>query len=71
MPQPLSDKAKGKQRAVEPVPIPPATRQLVIRFTDGIPDLELVLGKEDFVRGLKASVRCLQERYHVYNSIEQ
>ncbi|VDC01287.1 unnamed protein product [Peniophora sp. CBMAI 1063] len=57
MPQPLSDKAKGKQRAVESVPAPPATRQLVIRFTDGIPDLELTLGKDDSVRGLKASIR--------------
>ena len=41
MPNPLSDKAKGKQRAVEPIPIPPSTRQLVIRFTDGIPDSEI------------------------------
>ncbi|KZV63903.1 hypothetical protein PENSPDRAFT_589123 [Peniophora sp. CONT] len=57
MPQPLSDKAKGKQRAVDAVPVPPATRQLVIRFTDGIPDLELTLGKDESVRGLKFSIR--------------
>ena len=56
MPQPLSDKAKGKQRAVEPAaPVAPTTRQLVIRFTDGIPDLELTLSKEDSVRNLKSN----------------
>ena len=60
MPQHLSDKAKGKQRAVEPAaPVAPTTRQLVIRFTDGISDLELTLSKEDSVRNLKSNVRFL------------
>ena len=63
MPQPLSDKAKGKQRAVEPAaPVARTTRQLVIRFTDGIPDLELTLSKEDSVRNLKSNVRYLKPR---------
>ncbi|KAI0032788.1 hypothetical protein K488DRAFT_49163 [Vararia minispora EC-137] len=58
MRKPLSDKAKGKQRAVEPIPIPPSTRPLVIRFNDGIPDLSLRLGQNDTLRQLKANIRA-------------
>jgi len=57
MPQNLSDKAKGKQRADAPVPLPPTTRALVVRFTDGVPDLELRLGAADSMRELKHHIR--------------
>ena len=60
--QPLSEKAKGKQRA-DPVPedafnhdgpVPP--RQLMVRFTEGIQDLVLHLAEHDSVRDVKAKV---------------
>lgn len=66
----LSEKAKGKQRAVDlptdtqagPSRSPgsadePATRELVIRFTEGAPDLTVSVGKEDTVRNVKRTVR--------------
>lgn len=53
----LSEKAKGKQRAVEPQAPeeqPPATeRPLIVRFTDGLADLQLVLEAKDSVRRIK------------------
>jgi hypothetical protein len=61
----LSEKAKGKQRAVDPIPIPtpqpqPAaipTRELTIRFTEGITDLLLTINPGQSVRDVKANVR--------------
>lgn len=66
----LSDKAKGKQRAVElpssapevaltvGSPLDP-TRDLVIRFTEGIPDLVVAVDQQDAVRDVKRKVRSL------------
>ena len=58
---PLSEKAKGKQRAVEPQPVPEPpvthtpdqTRDLVIRFSEGVPDLVVSVGQRDAVRDVK------------------
>jgi len=71
--QHLSEKAKGKQRAIDvepspnagpssssspqPVPSEPATRELVIRFTEGAPDLTVSVNKQDTVRDIKRRVR--------------
>ncbi|KAF8500799.1 DUF2407 C-terminal domain-containing protein [Russula emetica] len=61
--QPLSEKAKGKQRA-DPIPkdvfnnggpIPP--RQLMVRFTEGVQDLVLQVAEDDSVRDVKAKIR--------------
>ena len=68
----LSEKAKGKQRAVEVEPASadagpsgsgmselqevPTTRQLVIRFAEGAPDLTVSVGKQDTVRDIKRNV---------------
>lgn len=68
-PPPLSEKAKGKQRAVEPPlaadqpaprpPLPEATsRDLVVRFTEGAPDLTIRLHRTDSVREVKKHVRA-------------
>jgi len=61
---PLSEKAKGKQRAVDPQPIPEPpvthipdqTRDLVIRFSEGVPDLVVSVGQRDAVRDVKEKV---------------
>jgi hypothetical protein len=62
---PLSDKAKGKQRATEPPSLPagssqpsapPAPRNLIIRFTDGEPDLSLQLPANAIGRDVKRMV---------------
>ena len=58
----LSEKAKGKQRAVEPQPeANPIDQQrlLTIRFTDGLPDLSMVLEarSKETIRRLKEKVR--------------
>jgi hypothetical protein len=57
----LSEKAKGKQRAVEyPAeldPEPVTSRDLVIRFTEGIPDLVLSVSQKDSIRDVKKNVR--------------
>jgi hypothetical protein len=67
----LSDKAKGKQRAVESlssvadlqVPSIPlesssqaSTRNLVVRFTEGLPDLIVPVNQQDAVRDVKKKV---------------
>ena len=58
----LSEKAKGKQRATEPPAEPPAepepdlSRDLVIRFTEGIPDLVLKVSEKDAIRDVKSNV---------------
>ncbi|RDB24794.1 DSC E3 ubiquitin ligase complex subunit 3 [Hypsizygus marmoreus] len=65
---PLSEKAKGKQRAVDPHPTTDTSvahladaeeqsRDLVIRFTEGIPDLVVAVGKQDAVRDVKRKIR--------------
>ena len=66
----LSEKAKGKQRAIErpstvtssQAPIIPVesikvpTRDLVVRFTDGLPDLVVPVNQQDAVRDVKQKV---------------
>ncbi|KAG0700610.1 DUF2407 C-terminal domain-containing protein [Suillus ampliporus] len=44
----LSEKAKGKQRAIDP--------DLTIRFTEGVPDLNLTVRPKDTVRDVKANI---------------
>jgi hypothetical protein len=58
MPAPISEKVKGKQRAVEsPLnTLPESTRDIVIRFTEGIPDLVLNVSQKDSVRDVKKHV---------------
>ncbi|KAJ7125016.1 DUF2407 C-terminal domain-containing protein [Mycena epipterygia] len=60
----LSEKAKGKQRAIDsPVlgqssePAPLLSRDLVIRFTEGTPDLTVVVGEHDTLRDVKNMIR--------------
>ena len=48
----LSEKAKGKQRAVEAESHKP-TKELCIRFTEGFPDLTLQIGEQHCVRDIK------------------
>ncbi|CAL1712203.1 unnamed protein product [Somion occarium] len=56
----LSEKAKGKQRAVdigeEDVVVTPS-KSLVIRFTEGIPDLTIIVHEKDTVRDVKTNIR--------------
>lgn len=67
-PRQLSDKAKGKQRAVEPDeagrtsnegPAVPELRSLTVRFTEGVEDLVLSVSPKDTVRELKKKVSWL------------
>ncbi|KAH9924351.1 DUF2407 ubiquitin-like domain-containing protein [Epithele typhae] len=55
----LSEKARGKQRedpeAAEPEP--PPTKDLTIRFTEGIPDLTVQVAEKDTVTDVKNSIR--------------
>ncbi|KII90664.1 hypothetical protein PLICRDRAFT_697169 [Plicaturopsis crispa FD-325 SS-3] len=57
----LSEKAKGKQRAVDPPPEPAVpverVRGLVIRFTEGIPDLVLQVREKEAIRDVKKNIR--------------
>lgn len=57
----LSEKAKGKQRAVDPEldgePSRTESRNLTIRFTEGISDLVLFVTSTDAVRDVKTKVR--------------
>ncbi|KXN87359.1 DSC E3 ubiquitin ligase complex subunit 3 [Leucoagaricus sp. SymC.cos] len=68
----LSEKAKGKQRAIEPVHdinnastsesvSPPdaeqSSRDLVVRFTEGSPDLIIMVQKQDTVKDVKRKIR--------------
>lgn len=60
----LSEKAKGKQREIDPpLEQPPSStppddsRDLTIRFTEGIPDFKLTVSLKDTVRDVKANVR--------------
>ncbi|KIP02789.1 hypothetical protein PHLGIDRAFT_111665 [Phlebiopsis gigantea 11061_1 CR5-6] len=68
----LSDKAKGKQRALESTDHAaaslsvPGSKSLVIRFTEGIEDLSLQVEVGDHVRDVKRKIRdarpALQDR---------
>ena len=63
MSQSLSDKAKGKQRAVDPIisDVPQTlSRELMVRFTEGIPDLVLRVEEKDSVRDVKLKVCSLR-----------
>ena len=58
----LSDKAKGKQRAVETAGQPGPSeyarvKTLVIRFSEGIQDLAVEVAEKDAVRDIKREVR--------------
>lgn len=60
----LSEKAKGKQRATEPVNASSpsqaaAPKTLVIRFSEGHPDLTLQIEEQDAVRDVKRQVCTL------------
>lgn len=55
----LSEKAKGKQRDVGPTDAPPSSsepKKLVIRFTEGVPDLTLYVEENDTIRDIKRNV---------------
>ncbi|KAK7473012.1 hypothetical protein VKT23_001116 [Stygiomarasmius scandens] len=60
----LSEKAKGKQRAIEP-PLnepsgsnaPLVSRNLTIRFTEDIQDLDILVKEKDTVRDVKRAIR--------------
>ena len=54
----LSEKAKGKQRAVDPAqdPLPPPLKDLTIRFTEGIPDLTVQVADKDTLKEVKDNV---------------
>lgn len=64
----LSEKAKGKQRASElsdeggPAP-PEELKSLVIRFTEGVPDLTLHIGERDTIKDVKRAV-CFRMLSH-------
>ncbi|KAI0688709.1 DUF2407 ubiquitin-like domain-containing protein [Cytidiella melzeri] len=66
----VNAKAKGKMRVSEPVHVsddagpslsqyeePPATKPLVVRFSEGIPDLSLQIAERDAVRDVKRQIR--------------
>ena len=55
----LSEKAKGKQRAVESAPETPPSKDLTIRFTEGIPDLTVQVAEKDTVADVKDNVHQL------------
>lgn len=60
VPAMLSEKAKGKRRAVDPeingTSSQLDSRNLTIRFTEGVPDLVLHVMSTDTVRDVKAKV---------------
>lgn len=71
--RPLSEKAKGKQRALEVDdenafgasssshrPPSPATRSVTIRFTEGVKDLTLDISEKDSVRDTKSKIRLMR-----------
>ena len=55
----LSEKEKGKQRAVDASSEAPLVKDLTIRFTEGIPDLTLQVAEKDAVRDVKRNARCI------------
>lgn len=55
----LSEKAKGKQRAIDPpegAEDGSTRRNITIRFTDGHPDIVLTVDAKDSVRDVKRKV---------------
>ncbi|PIL22711.1 hypothetical protein GSI_15404 [Ganoderma sinense ZZ0214-1] len=61
MPPSLSEKAKGKQRATEPEHAEsgtPSSKDLTIRFTEGIPDLTVQVAEKDTVKDVKDNIRA-------------
>lgn len=56
----VSEKAKGKQRAIDlngETEAHVELKSLVIRFTEGIPDLTLHISESDAIRDIKREVR--------------
>ena len=70
MNSPLSAKAKGKQRAVDPFDgeqgSSDLTRELTIRFTEGTPDLVLQVRENDTIRDLRRAVSVVCVRISVW-----
>ncbi|EIW59286.1 uncharacterized protein TRAVEDRAFT_58189 [Trametes versicolor FP-101664 SS1] len=66
----LSEKAKGKQRAAPPLvpeqlvteqpPDSPPSKDLTIRFTEGIPDLIVQVAEKDTVKDVKDKIRLVR-----------
>ncbi|OJT12085.1 DSC E3 ubiquitin ligase complex subunit 3 [Trametes pubescens] len=66
----LSEKAKGKQRAAAPFapeqlateqpPDSPPSKDLTIRFTEGIPDLTVQVAEKDTVKDVKDNIRNIR-----------
>ena len=73
MSAPLSEKAKGKRRAVLPQddddleagPPEPSQRTFTILFTDGLPELELTVNETDTVKDVKTRVCLLAYLIHI------
>lgn len=65
----LSEKAKGKQRAVDPIPEALPSKDLTIRFTEGIPDLTVQVASKDTVKDVKDSVRFLVCSLYPYSHL--
>ncbi|KAF7315227.1 Ubiquitin-like domain-containing protein [Mycena indigotica] len=61
----LSEKAKGKQRAIDPEPATGPTREFVVRFTEGTSDLHVTVNEQDTLKTVKEQVR--RERPHLQN----
>jgi hypothetical protein len=78
----LSEKAKGKQKAVDPpgnagtsssqASEQPATRVVTIRFSEGgLPDLDLSVGPKDTVREVQRQVSTKHIKTHFCVSSEE
>jgi hypothetical protein len=69
----LSEKAKGKQKAIEPLDDlhgsgdSTRSKPLVIRFTEGIEDLHLEVHEKDAIRDVKSKVRTSFKVYRWTN----
>lgn len=64
----LSERAKGKQRAVEPedtVEDSSPTKSLIIRFTEGVPDLTVTIHEQDTVQSVRQNVSKVLEQFLV------
>ncbi|KIM45045.1 hypothetical protein M413DRAFT_327737 [Hebeloma cylindrosporum] len=58
----LSERAKGKQRAT--VDDEHSSRELVVRFTEGAPDLTISVNKAESVRNVKKRIRDARPELH-------
>lgn len=78
----LSDKAKGKQRAIDPLDdnsnsigilSSSSRRNVTIRFTDGHPDIIITVEAKDSVRDVKRKVFALSilSNLHSFRAIDQ